>query len=428
MSKKTWLIATGAVIAVGYGGYRILASRGSGPSAPLETVTAAPGVFEAAVEASGSLAAAQSVPLAFTAGGRVAEVLVKIGDTVVAGQPLALLDTSDLMLQVKAAEANQRTSESGLGAQRAGLASQGAGPTQLEIDLAKVNVDKAKDSRWGVQAIRDSTCGKEKPFFEQAACDQADANVLAAEDSVRIAELQYEQTLIAPGDVDLRQAREQVRQAEGQVAGAAVQVEQARLEVQQAALVSPITGTVTQLALEAGQQVGGGQTALTVSDLARLEIGINLDETDVSRVSVGQAAQITLDAFRGEALTGELTNIAPAADASSGVPLYLVTVSLEPGKLPLRPGMTAEVRIVTEQEAGVIVIPLRAVQSQGDQTVVRLLPLGATAPVSVTVRLGRSNDTDVVVSQGIKAGDIVVVGDGQVDAGSGGGPFGGGPP
>ena len=56
MSKKTWLIATGAVIAVGYGGYRILASRGSGPSAPLETVTAAPGVFEASLPGAGELA------------------------------------------------------------------------------------------------------------------------------------------------------------------------------------------------------------------------------------------------------------------------------------------------------------------------------------------------------------------------------------
>lgn len=429
MSRRTIGIWIGVVLLGGYVSFRVIAARRAGSVKPLETVTAAPGVFEATVDASGSLSAARSVPLAFTSGGRVAEVPVQVGDTVEAGQALILLDTIDLLLQVKAAEANQRASASGMAAQRASLARQGAGPTQIEIDLAKVAVDKARDSRWGVQAMRDATCGKKKPFFEQAACDQSDANVLAAEDAVRIAELQFEQTTAGTRAVDLQQTREQVRQAEGQLAAAGVQVEQARLRVQQAVLVSPIAGTVTQLAVEAGQQMGGGQTAVTVSDLAQLEIGINLDENDVSRVKIGQAAQVTLDAFRGEALTGELTEIAPAADSSSGVPLYRVTVRLAPSKLPLRPGMTADVRIVTAREADVIAIPLRAVQSVGDQTVMRVLPPGATAPISVTVRLGTSNDTQVVVRDGIKAGDKVVVGDGAAASTSGdGGPFGGGPP
>lgn len=430
MSRRTIWIWLGVVLLGGYAGFRIIAARRAASVRPLETVTAAPGVFEAAVEASGSLAAARSVPLAFTSGGRVAEVPVQVGDQVDAGQALILLDTTDLMLQVKAAEASQRASASGLAAQRASLARQAAGPTQIEIDLAKVAVDKAKDSRWGVQAIRDATCGKKKPFFEQAACDQSDANVLAAEDAVRVAELQYEQTVAVTRAIDLQQTREQVRQADGQLAAAGVQVEQARLRVQQATVVSPIAGTVTQLAVEAGQQIGGGQTAVTVSDLAQLEIGINLDENDVSRVKIGQAAQVTLDAFRGEALTGALTEIAPAADSSSGVPLYRVTIRLEPGKLPLRPGMTADVRIVTAREADVIAIPLRAVQSVGDQSVMRVLLPGATDPVSVTVRLGISNDTLVVVRDGIKAGDKVVVGDGAAAATSGaaGGPFGGGSP
>ena len=140
----------------------------------------------------------------------LAAVPVKVGDTVDAGQVLILLDTSDLLLQLKASEASQRTAESGLGAQRAALARQGAGPTQLEIDLAKVAIDKAKDSRWGVQAMRDATCGKKKPFFEQAARDQSDANVLAAEDAGRVAELQYEQTLAGASEIDLRQPRELV--------------------------------------------------------------------------------------------------------------------------------------------------------------------------------------------------------------------------
>jgi RND family efflux transporter MFP subunit len=382
-------------------------AAGNGAAAG-QRVAVREGSLDASVDASGSVAPATSVDLSFGTGGRVAEVLVKPGQTVDAGQPLAVLDTADLALELAAAEASLRQSESSLAAARVKLTDAQAGPDQNDLETARINVNKAKDARWGSQAQRDSTCGQtEAKMRTQADCDSANASVLQAEDAVRLAELAYEKAQVGPAAVDVSTAREAVKQAEAGLAAQHTKVEQARLQLARATVASPISGTVTTVGAVAGQQVGSGVVAATVADLGTLEVTVYLDQADLGKVQPGQPAQITLTAFPDQVVDGQVTRIAPVGQSESGVVLFPVTISLAPGELAVRPGMTADVSIITRQGGSALLVPRRAVQSADNEKFVMVVKDGK--PARVVVQVGEAGDTEVAVTGELAAGDMVLV-------------------
>jgi HlyD family secretion protein len=149
----------------------------------------------------------------------------------------------------------------------------------------------------------------------------------------------------------------------------------------------------------------------------------------VAKVSVGQEAAITLDAFPDEELTGEVTDIAPVANVQSGVVLYPVTIQLLPAGVPARVGMTANVEIITASKADVLIVPLRAIQSESGKSYIWRQSADGFEKVEVT--LGVMTEIEVEITGGLSEGDVVSVvaspaqGGGQPGWGPGG-MFGGG--
>jgi HlyD family secretion protein len=188
-------------------------------------------------------------------------------------------------------------------------------------------------------------------------------------------------------------------------------------------------GTVTLLELAVGERASAGQAAVVLSDLTTFVVEVNLDETDVAKVSVGQGAIMTLDAFPDEELAGKVTDIAPVANIQSGVVLYPVTVQLAPAEVPARVGMTANVEIITASKADVLIVPLRAIQSEGGKSYIWRQSADGFEKVEVT--LGVMTEVEVEITGGLTAGDVVSVvaspdqGGGQPGWGPGG-MFGGG--
>jgi multidrug resistance efflux pump len=258
-----------------------------------ETVVVRQDTLESTVGGTGSLGPVDEVSVSFASGGEVSEVLVEEGEQVVAGQPLAVLDTRDLRLALDSAEANLDSARSGLATAQTNLVSLEAGADEQDLAVAKVQIDQAKDKLWGSQAQRDGVCGRvEAGRGEDYECDSAEAGVLQAQDSIRIAELQYEQLLEGTSDEDLDTSRDKVTQAQAQVSSAEASVGQARLRLEQATLSSPIDGTVTALNATVGEMASTGQPAVTIGTLDELEVIISLDETDVASVAVGMDAVV----------------------------------------------------------------------------------------------------------------------------------------
>jgi HlyD family secretion protein len=190
---------------------------------------------------------------------------------------------------------------------------------------------------------------------------------------------------------------------------AQVALQQAQIALQQAQIVAPFAGVVTAVNVTQGQtESSNGQTgAIELADLNHLELTVAMAETDVVNVKVGQQAQITLDALPNVNLTGTVTQIAPVGTISQGVVNYPVTVALTRPPTSVKTGMTATVNIITQQANNVLVVPNRAVHTQGRTKYVTVLFEGQQMQVPVTT--GLSSDTLTQITSGLKQGDQVVL-------------------
>jgi len=127
-------------------------------------------------------------------------------------------------------------------------------------------------------------------------------------------------------------------------------VEAAQGALARTAITAPFAGTVTRIDVRRGEFIAPGQPLITLGDLSTLRIETtDLDEIDVARITVGQAATLTFDALSDLTLTGHITHIASMAAPGAGGVNY--TVIIDPGELPsqIRWGMTVFVDIEANQ-------------------------------------------------------------------------------
>jgi HlyD family secretion protein len=149
-------------------------------------------------------------------------------------------------------------------------------------------------------------------------------------------------------------------------------VENAKLNLSKVRIESPITGIITRRNIEEGETVvigtmnNAGTVLLTVADMSVIEAEVEVDETDIPAVSLGQKAKVTIDAMPGKSFTGKVTEIgnspiqAAGSSAASQATNFKVKVTLD-GEIPdVRPGFTCTAEITTATRQQVITVPIQA--------------------------------------------------------------------
>lgn len=279
--------------------------------------------------------------------------------------------------------------EASLASARRTLQSLQAGPTEAEIAAARAAVASAQANLANLQ---------------QPATAAAKAIAQASVDEARIA---LEQ-LTSPAGASA------IASAEASVAQARVAVTEAEQNLEDATLVAPFDGVVAAVNLAAGASAASG--AITVIDPARLYVELNLSESDVAGVVVGQEVALSFDALPDARITGTVTAIAPAATVISNVAAYPVRVSFEPGEYPIKVGMSVSGAITTQRHADAIIVPSRAIETRGDVSLVRVQRAAGQPPVLVRVTTGLSSDGQTEVlscvdtgNQCLQAGDLLLV-------------------
>lgn len=211
--------------------------------------------------------------------------------------------------------------------------------------------------------------------------------------------------------------------ADAAVANAEVGVRQAKLALERATLTAPFDGTIAQIGINVGESsaAGSGTTssAIVLADISSFHIDVPIDELDIALVEAGQKVIVTLDALPDVQLNGTVTNVEPiATQSSTGTNTYNVTIDIEPTEATLRSGMTASVQIITQRRENVVLVPRRAIQTEGTEIFV-LIPtdgppdLQAMRPASErrAVTLGLSNGEQIEITSGLQAGEQVLVQD-----------------
>lgn len=178
-------------------------------------------------------------------------------------------------------------------------------------------------------------------------------------------------------------------------------------------LRSPIAGTVTAVDVDPGELALSGTPVITVQTVdGQFEIVAQIAEADVSKVSLGDAADVTFDAFGERTMfTARVVSIDPAQELVDGVVVYEAKLALDPvGKdTVLKPGMTADATITTERVPGVLSVPQRAVLLKDGGNVVRV-QTGETTFEERAVTTGlRGDGGRVQILDGLTAGEKVVI-------------------
>jgi RND family efflux transporter MFP subunit len=356
-------------------GVWLLRTRVARPAANVVVVRR--GAITATVDALGRVQPARQARLSLQTGGRVEEVLVRVGDQVEAGQLLLRLEASDARRRVQEAALN-------LEAQRRQLAEAKAGPSDAAIEIARAELRRATVSLQVAQAAYDEVADEEDAGTrpEAAALESAKA-------AYERARAEFERVIAGP-------TPEEIARLETQVKLAQMALEEAQAALAATELRAPFAGTIVEVEVAPGENVGGFVPLMVLADLSTLEIQAEIDEIDVAEVAPGQKVEIRLDAFPGHVLESRVARVAPAASRERGATVYLATVPLPETDLSLRAGMGASLKITTVEKMDVLLVPNRAVQTVGRKKVVKVLQGGAPREVEVVTGLSNERETEIV--------------------------------
>lgn len=213
--------------------------------------------------------------------------------------------------------------------------------------------------------------------------------------------------------------------AENSLADAALSVQNAQLSLQSAqealdsyTITSPISGTVIEKNLKAGDQLNGGDSGAmaVIYDLSQLELQMDVSELDIGQIQPGQTVEITAEALPGQTFTGVVEKVSVNGTTTDGFTTYPVTILLsEYGDL--NPGMNVSADIIVERSENALCVPAEAVNSDGT---VLVAGEGAFAEDGVTiadpskiesrpVTLGRGNQDFVEITSGLEEGETVLL-------------------
>jgi multidrug efflux pump subunit AcrA (membrane-fusion protein) len=387
------LVALALVAGSAYYGYA--ASVGD-EELDVRTAIVTPGTIQSTVPAEGRISV-ESRDLLFAVLGTVADVSVRPGDAVVAGQVLATLSGAKADVQVAQAQA-------ALAAAQAKLDSVQAGPAKTDIAVKQAAVDGAAASLASAREAYDLLSAESLEGTVPASELQAKkAAVTNAASALDIAEANLAAARAGATSDDIAAARAGVAQAQASV-------DAALLGSGDLKLVAPSAGIVIEVNIEPGSSVaGGGGPAIVVADLERLFVEAALDENDYVAVTVGMPVEILVDALEGESLEGTVTALAPVGQAdANGIVSFALTAELDRAGTRAAAGMTVRLDIITERVADVLVIPNEAVRMVNGKQVVDILDEAGTVR-TVPVTLGMTDGSSVEVIAGLEAGQRVVL-------------------
>ncbi len=369
-----------------------------------------------------------------------ATVNVGTGDTVEAGDVLAVAETEDAELALTVAQANLAAAEARLRADELPVSKTTKAKARLGVTQANSQLSQAKKSLSQTQAAGrlavsqataahndakkqlandraagapDAVIAADAAAVKQAsralatarlqatsANTQASNQVAAAKLGVTSANLTYEGTTDVDTSAVVAADRAAVVQAESVVADAEGTLERATL-------TAPIDGIVSSVTIEPGDSASGIVIVVRGSDV---QVVASITESDLPSVQVGQPAEVRIPAL--DAVVGgkvDSVDVAGATRSASGVVSYEVVISLDTAPELVAPGMTADVDITTDSAPAVLAVPVTAIGGAPGAYTVQVLD-GPDRARTVPVEVGLMTPSLAEIRSGLTAGMVVVTG------------------
>ena len=190
--------------------------------------------------------------------------------------------------------------------------------------------------------------------------------------------------------------------------------EKAASDVQDTIITTPIDGYIIGEPTPVGQTISSGisepQVIMSVATLDDMQIEAMVDESDIGQVKVGQKVNFTVDAYPSENFSGKVRLISRKAETENNVIYYKVYVDVDDAKGKLLPTMTARADFVIASAENVLMVPLNCVYVEGKRRFVKVYNTKTKESRDVDVKLGLSNDSEIVVqTDALKPGEVLLV-------------------
>lgn len=313
-------------------------------SAPVwRTAKVEKGPITASVSATGTLNPVRSVQVGSQVSGQIKEMYVDFNDVVKEGQLLARIDPESFELRVRQAMADVEAARATVATQQAAVGAQRAGVSREEVNLTEARRDYERK-----KTLFD------RGFISTAERDRALALVNTSQEQVKTTRAQ-----LAVSEAQAKNAEAVVKQREAQLA-------QAQVDLERTAIRAPGEGVIIKRSVDAGQTVAASLQAPELFIIARnltdMQVEASIDEAEVGRLRLGQRSTFTVDSFPGRIFSGEVLQVRKSARVVQNVVTYIAVIGADNPDQSLLPGMTANVRIITDQRADVLKVPNAALR------------------------------------------------------------------
>jgi HlyD family secretion protein len=394
MQTKTKVLIAIAVIAVLGSSAALSVTKGRNKGVEVRMEAIARRDLVEIVTASGNIRARRAVDMSSDVSAKVSQLLVEEGDDVTASQVLLRLDPAQYQ----------------------------AGVSRSEAALLQAQANESQQAANRIQAQRN--------------LDRVQG--LRARDSLLVSRQQLDDAATA---LDIAEA--QLRAAQFGVSQARAALEEAEDRLSKTIIRAPMDGKITRLNVEEGETViigtmnNPGSLILTISDLSVIEVVVQVDETDVPEISLGDSVSVRIDAFPNTPFTGRVTEIGnsairPPSQQTTGQQAAIdfeVVVTLDPTEVELRPDLSATADIVTATRRDVLAVPIIAltVREQVEDSTAAPKPTAGPRPREPTeeegvfvvsegkvtftkVGIGIAGQEYFEILSGLAEGDTVVAG------------------
>ena len=258
----------------------------------------------------------------------------------------------------------------------------------------------------------------------------AKANLASAQSSLnyQAANMERYKTLYKKGLVSVDEYENALltyRQAKEQVASSKENVQRAQTNLGYATITSPIDGTVISKSVEEGQTVAASfntpELFTIAKDLTNMQVVANVDEADIGNVKEGDRVTFTVDAYPDDTFEGTVKQVRLEATTTNNVVTYEVVISAPNADLKLKPGLTANVTIYTQERSGVLAVANKALRFTPTKETVgkdmkivdckgknKVWTLNGNTLTAHPVTIGQSDGINTEITKGLKQGDKIV--------------------
>lgn len=320
------------------------------------------------VEASGTINPVNTVSVGSTVSGLMKEIYVDYNSEVKKGQLLAQIDPATFQATVDQNRAQI---------------------SNAEANLAKLNAEMV----YAEKTYNRYRNLYKKNFVARSELDEAESNFLAKKASIGA--------------------------QEASIAQSKASLNTALTNLGYTKITAPVDGTIISRDIDVGQPVAASFQApelFTIAqDLTKMQIEVNVSEADIGSVKEGQDVEYTLDGYPDSTFYGKVTQVRLDSTTTSNVVTYTVIVSVNNDDLKLKPGMTANVSIITKKSQDVMCVPSLALKYSPDTTQKYknqgIWVLEDGKPKRIDIQEGASDDSNVeVISNSLAVGDKIIVG------------------